>query len=249
MQKARSIGRASPAFCFSAYCRLPTAYYSFHWLTPRSAITKAGPSLLSTSCSKVRLPIQLRKASSRNPETRRGGEYSAVNARQSLHDLYASGRVASARVEVDENSGRRSFSADSSSLRGSKTIVIAGVTIRIGPTTGTPVARDEIRARLNLLEPGRRFSIPAIEKNADEIQTYMRRIAVITKPRSNITRYPIPETRRERGALWCTPSRRVTRLTLANSASQSGISIRRLFDLRLSCKLARRSPAIYWATI
>src|SRR5204862_268644 len=31
-----------------------------------------------------------------------GGEYSAVNVRQSLHDLYASGRVASARVEIDE---------------------------------------------------------------------------------------------------------------------------------------------------
>ena len=54
-------------------------------------------------------------------------------------------------------------------------IVIAGVTIKPITTTGaTPIARDEIRARLNLLEPGRRFSIPAIEKNADEIQTYMR---------------------------------------------------------------------------
>ncbi|HVS20939.1 MAG TPA: POTRA domain-containing protein, partial [Pyrinomonadaceae bacterium] len=48
------------------------------------------------------------------------------------------------------------------------------VTLNLAPTTGTPIARDEIRARLNLLEPGRRFSIPAIERNADEIQTYLR---------------------------------------------------------------------------
>ncbi len=53
-------------------------------------------------------------------------------------------------------------------------VVIAGVSLSIGPTTGTPIARDEIRARLNLLEPGRRFSVPAIERNADEIQAYLR---------------------------------------------------------------------------
>src|SRR3989440_5495456 len=102
-----------------------------------------------------------------------GGEYSAISARQSLHDLYASGRVASARVEVDETAGARSAPIRVRFVI-QRQVVIAGVTIRIGPTAGTPVARDEIRARLNLLEPGRRFSIPAIEKNADEIQTYMR---------------------------------------------------------------------------
>ena len=31
-----------------------------------------------------------------------GGEYAAVNARQSLHDLFASGRVAAARIEIAE---------------------------------------------------------------------------------------------------------------------------------------------------
>src|ERR1041384_8781334 len=31
-----------------------------------------------------------------------GTEYSAANTRQSLHDLFASGRVAAARVEIDE---------------------------------------------------------------------------------------------------------------------------------------------------
>jgi outer membrane protein insertion porin family len=102
------------------------------------------------------------------------GEYSAVLTRQSLHDLMASDRVASARVEITE--------AQSSARGGpirvrfvvQRQIVIAGVTLRIGPTTGTPIATDEIRARLNLLEPGRRFSEPAIERNADEIQAYLR---------------------------------------------------------------------------
>ena len=102
-----------------------------------------------------------------------GAEYSAVNARQSLHDLYASGRVASARIEIVEAQPgptgpvRVRFMVQ-------RQIVIAGVTLRIGATTGTPIARDEIRARLNLLVPGRRFSVQAIERNADEIQTYLR---------------------------------------------------------------------------
>ena len=103
-----------------------------------------------------------------------GSEYSAVNVRQSLHDLFASGRVASARVEIDETQTGGRLTPIRVRFVIQRQPVIAGVTIRIGLTTGTPVARDEIRARLNLLEPGRRFSIAAIEKNADEIQTYLR---------------------------------------------------------------------------
>jgi len=103
-----------------------------------------------------------------------GGEYAAINARQSLHDLFASGRVAAARIEVTDvpPGGRNSPIRVRFVVQ--RQIVIAGVTLQIGPTTGTPVARDEIRARLNLLEPGRRFSIQAIERNADEIQVYLR---------------------------------------------------------------------------
>ena len=104
-----------------------------------------------------------------------GGEYSAVNARQSLHDLFASGRAAGARVEIVEaqpGGGRNTPIRVRFMIQ--RQIVIAGVTLRIGPTTGTPIARDEIRARLNLLEPGRRFSVQAIERNADEIQAYLR---------------------------------------------------------------------------
>jgi len=104
-----------------------------------------------------------------------GTEYSAANTRQSLHDLYASGRVASARVEIEETQpGGGRLTPIRIKFVVQRQIVISGVSIRIGPTTGTPVARDEIRARLNLLEPGRRFSIAAVEHNADEIQTYLR---------------------------------------------------------------------------
>lgn len=104
-----------------------------------------------------------------------GSDYSAAAARQSLHDLFASGRVASARIEITET-GAATGSGVPIRVRFviQRQIVIAGVTIRIGPTLGTPVPSDEIRARLNLLEPGRRFSIAAIERNADEIQIYMR---------------------------------------------------------------------------
>ncbi|HWP55974.1 MAG TPA: POTRA domain-containing protein, partial [Pyrinomonadaceae bacterium] len=101
-----------------------------------------------------------------------GDEYSAVNVRQSLHDLYASGRVASARVEISE-SGTGRLAPVSIRFVVQRQIIIAGVSIR-GAFTGTPIARDEIRARLNLLESGRRFSLVAIERNADEIQTYLR---------------------------------------------------------------------------
>jgi outer membrane protein insertion porin family len=104
-----------------------------------------------------------------------GADYSAVSVRQSLHDLFASGRVASARVEIDDTANGSNRAAPIR-IRFviQRQIVIAGVRIEIPTTSGTPIARDEIRARLNLLEPGRRFSIPAVERNADEIQTYLR---------------------------------------------------------------------------
>jgi len=104
-----------------------------------------------------------------------GTEYAAVKARQSLHDLFDSGLVAGTRIEITElqpGSGRNSPIRVRFVVK--RQIVIAGVSLKIGPTSGTPIATDEIRARLNLLEPGRRLSIQAIERNADEIQAYLR---------------------------------------------------------------------------
>jgi len=118
--KQNAEGRRHKAEGLPRFCFLPTAHclclLFFHWLTPRSAITKAGPSLLSMSCSKARLPIQLRKASSRNLKVVAGGEILSRHVRQSLHDLYASGRVARRGWRLMKQR-RRSFSADSSSLR------------------------------------------------------------------------------------------------------------------------------------
>jgi outer membrane protein insertion porin family len=103
-----------------------------------------------------------------------GGEYSAVRANQSLHNLFGSDRVASARIEIVETQLDSRNSPIHVRFVIQRQIVIAGVTLRLDPATGVPVARDEIRARLNLLEPGRRFSVAAVEHNADEIQAYLR---------------------------------------------------------------------------
>src|SRR5207248_4825364 len=65
-----------------------------------------------------------------------GGEYSAANVRQSLHDLYASGRVASARIEIDETAGGARSTPVRVRFVVQRQIVIAGVTIKPITTTG-----------------------------------------------------------------------------------------------------------------
>src|SRR5258708_57605 len=101
-------------------------------------------------------------------------EYSAVAARQSLQDLFASGRVATAQIELTEAEGAGRNRPVRVRFVIERQIVISGVSLLLTPATGTPVARDEIRARLNLLEPGRRYSQRAIDRNADEVQAYLR---------------------------------------------------------------------------
>src|SRR5205085_5637877 len=48
------------------------------------------------------------------------------------------------------------------------------VRIELGPVTGTPISVDELRARLNFVEPGTRLSNQVILSNADEILVYLR---------------------------------------------------------------------------
>jgi outer membrane protein insertion porin family len=103
-----------------------------------------------------------------------GGEYTAVSARQSLQDLFASDRVANGRIEVTEAQPGSASSPIHVRFVVRRQLVIAGVTLLVADAAGVPIATDEIRARLNLLEPGRRLSLVAIERNADEIQTYLR---------------------------------------------------------------------------
>ncbi len=103
-----------------------------------------------------------------------GADYTAVAARQSLQDLFASDRIANARIEITETQPGTAGSSVRVRFVVQRQLVIAGVTVNVGVPSGVPLATDEIRARLNLLEPGRRLSLLSIERNADEIQAYLR---------------------------------------------------------------------------
>lgn len=159
------------SFCLllTAFCLLPSAAraqvgdYEHRPIASVDVVlegTPADPSAQAEFLSVVRI--------------KSGGEYTAVAARQSLHDLFASDRVANGRIEVTEVQPGSANSPIRVRFVITRQLVIAGVTVRVGEATGVPIATDEIRARLNLLEPGRRFSLQAIERNADEIQAYLR---------------------------------------------------------------------------
>jgi outer membrane protein insertion porin family len=97
--------------------------------------------------------------------------FSAVQVRESLQSLFDSGRVANARVEVLEENRtgpvRLRFVVQ-------RQVQIGDVRIELGPVTGSPVSADEMRARLNFVQPGTRLSRQLILRNADEIQVYLR---------------------------------------------------------------------------
>jgi outer membrane protein insertion porin family len=99
-------------------------------------------------------------------------EYSAVRVRESLQELFDTQRVANARVEVIEGGNK----TGPIGLRFvvTRQVQIGEVVIDIGPVTGTPVSQDEIRARLNLTQPGSKLTKQIIVRNADEIQVYLR---------------------------------------------------------------------------
>src|SRR4029078_10170618 len=86
----------------------------------------------------------------------------------------ASDRIANARIEITETQAGTAGSPVRVRFVVQRQLVIAGVTVNVGVPAGVPLATDEIRARLNLLEPGRRLSLLSIERNADEIQAYLR---------------------------------------------------------------------------
>jgi outer membrane protein assembly factor BamA len=97
--------------------------------------------------------------------------FSAVRVRESLQALFDSGRVANARVEVIEESGR----TGPVKLRFvvQRQVQISDVRIEL-PPVNEDLAADEIRARLNFLQPGTRLTKQLIGRNADEIQVYLR---------------------------------------------------------------------------
>ena len=100
-------------------------------------------------------------------------EFSAVRVRDSLQALFDSLRVANARVEVIEGSTDKTGPIRLRFVV-QRQVQIGEVRIEIGPVTGTPISADEIRARVNLTQPGARLSKQIIARNADEVQIYLR---------------------------------------------------------------------------
>lgn len=100
-----------------------------------------------------------------------GTEYAAVRVRESLVQLLNSGLVSSARVEaLDAGRAVRLRYVIRRQLRVGRVDLV----ITPQPTTGSPVSADELRARLNLLEPSARVTEQVLKNNADLIQAYLR---------------------------------------------------------------------------
>jgi outer membrane protein insertion porin family len=100
-------------------------------------------------------------------------EFSAVNLRDSLQALFDSERVANARVEVVEGAPGKNGPIRLRFVI-QRQIQIGDVKIDLTPPTGTPISVDELRARVNLSQPGTRFTKQIISRNADELQVYLR---------------------------------------------------------------------------
>ena len=100
-------------------------------------------------------------------------QFSAVRVRDSLQALFDSGRVGNARVEVVEQGTTRTGPVLVRFVV-KRQVQIGDVRIELGPVTGTPISVDELRARLNFVQPGTRLSQQLILRNADEIQIYLR---------------------------------------------------------------------------
>lgn len=99
--------------------------------------------------------------------------FSAVRVRDSLQALFDSGRVANARVEViEEGTGRTGPVRLRFVVQ--RQVQITDVRIELPPAAADELSDDEIRARLNFLQPGTRLTKQLIARNADEIQVYLR---------------------------------------------------------------------------
>ncbi|HEY6232149.1 MAG TPA: POTRA domain-containing protein [Pyrinomonadaceae bacterium] len=99
--------------------------------------------------------------------------FSAVAVRDSLQALFDSERVANARVEVTESAAART-----SPLRLrfviQRQVQIGEVTFELTPAGGTPISEDELRARVNLSQPGTRLSKQIVSHNSDELLVFLR---------------------------------------------------------------------------
>lgn len=106
-----------------------------------------------------------------------GQRFSAVLIRESLQELFNTGRVADARVEASDVS-----IAQASGVQPRVTlrfhvrphVVVNDIDIKIGVTEGTGISEEDLRARVNLLEPGMRVTEQTLRASADAIQIYLR---------------------------------------------------------------------------
>ena len=107
-----------------------------------------------------------------------GSQYSAVSVRDSLDDLFKSGRVANARVEVIEVITSTDAQQVGRPLRLRFVITrqprVSDVVLDLGVTANPAISEGELRARLNMLEPGARVTESGLRSNADLIQAYLR---------------------------------------------------------------------------
>ena len=99
--------------------------------------------------------------------------FTAVRVRESLQALFDSGRVANARVEVIDEAANRTGPVRLRFVV-TRQVLISDVRIEITPAAGEALSADEIRARLNFVQPGSRVTKQLIARNADEIQVYLR---------------------------------------------------------------------------
>ncbi|HEY0432103.1 MAG TPA: POTRA domain-containing protein, partial [Pyrinomonadaceae bacterium] len=100
-------------------------------------------------------------------------EFSAVAIRESLQALFDSERVANARVEVLE-AGTTKIGPLRLRFVIQRQVQIGDVRFDLTPATGTPISEDELRARVNLAQPGTRLSKQIVARNADELQVFLR---------------------------------------------------------------------------
>jgi outer membrane protein insertion porin family len=106
-----------------------------------------------------------------------GARFSVVRVRESLQALFDTNRVADARVEASDAAGAadeegRPRVALRFVIR--PQVLVAGVEFEVGVTEGTGITEDELRARLNLLDPGKRITEQSLKENADAVQVYLR---------------------------------------------------------------------------
>ena len=100
-----------------------------------------------------------------------------IRVRESLQALFDTNRVADVRVEASDVAGAvgeddRPRVALRFVIR--PQVLVAGVEFEVGVTEGTGISEDELRARLNLLDPGKRITAQSLKENADAVQVYLR---------------------------------------------------------------------------